>query len=400
MSDRANVILKPRRAMPFFHRHPWVFAGAIARVQGDPQPGDEVALRANTGEYIGTGLFNPNSNIRVRLYAFDESATLDEAFWSARFDSAIALRQALYGRISGEDFACRLVYSEGDGLSGLVVDRYGDWLLVQLTSLALAVRQEMLLRLLEQKLQPAGIWLRTEKGIRESEGLELSDSLVAGREPPRQLTINEDGLRYSVDVVQGQKTGLYLDQRDNRAAVARYAAGRRVLDLFCYGGAFSITALARGGAREALGIDSSEPALETARANAELNGVGDRVRFEADDAFKALERLAAAGEKFDLVILDPPKMTRHRAGIDQALRGYHSLNRLAVDLLPPGGLLVTCSCSGLINREDFAAMLGDVALRANRPLQILESRSQSPDHPVSAHCLEGEYLKCFICRVG
>lgn len=393
-----KVVVKSRKAQPFFHRHPWVFAGAVADTDGDPVPGDEVALVTQDGEFIARGLFNPHSNIRVRLYSWDADEPLDESFWARRLDAAIALRRQLFPDATSES-ACRLVYSESDGLSGLIVDRYGDWLLLQLTSLALSTRRDLLVRLLGEKLHPAGIWLRTEKGIRESEGLELADGLATGRTPPRPMFINENGLHFGVDVVEGQKTGFFLDQRDNRSAVAKYVRGHQILDVFCYGGAFGLTALVRGEAREVVGIDVSEPALALARANAELNGVAAHTRYERAKAFEALEQLAAAGKQFDTVILDPPKMTRHRAGLPQALRGYHSLNELAVRVLRPGGLLVTCSCSGLVGRAEFEAMLADVATRTGRPIQILEARGASPDHPVSVHCLENNYLKCYIGRV-
>jgi 23S rRNA (cytosine1962-C5)-methyltransferase len=394
-----QVRLKPRRALPFFGRHPWVFAGAIERIEGEPPPGSEVALHASDGQFIAAGLYNPASQIRVRLYSWTEGQTLDADLWSARLDAAIALRQSLYAPFHSEN-ACRLVFSEADGLSGLVVDRYGDWLSVQFTALGLWQRRDVLLDLLEARLKPRGIWLRTEKGMRESEQLELSDGLARGEEPPRPTFIVENGLRFGVDVIQGHKTGFYLDQRENRVAAARYMRGHRVLDLFSYTGAFGIAALKLGGARTVHAVDSSEPALAIARANAELNEVSADMRFEKADTFEALERLATVGEIFDTVILDPPKLTRHRAGITQALRGYHSMNELALRVLKPGGILVTCSCSGLVGRDDFVGMLAAVSQRSGRPIQILESRGQAPDHPVSVHCLESGYLKCYICRVA
>jgi 23S rRNA (cytosine1962-C5)-methyltransferase len=384
--------------MPFFNRHPWVFGGAIDRIEGSPQPGDEVVVHSSDGEFIARGLFNPHSQIRVRLYSWNENVPLDREFWSRQLDRAIEMRRSLFPD-AGPETAYRAVYSESDGISGLIVDRYGDYLLTQFTSLALAARRDMLVELLQAKLQPAGIWLRTEKGIREGEGLELIDGLIAGREPPRPMFIEEQGIRFGVDVVEGQKTGFYLDQRENRMAAARYLRGCRVLDLFCHSGAFGLFALKHGGASEVLGIDVSEPALSLARANADLNDVASQIRFEHEKAFEALERLSSEGEQFDAVILDPPKMTRHRSGFEKALRGYFSLNRLALDVLKPGGLLVTCSCSGLVGRHDFEDMLATVSLRANRPIQILEARGQAPDHPVSVHCLETNYLKCYICRV-
>ncbi len=392
-----NVILKPRRALPFFSRHPWVFSGAVKRIEGNPEAGDVVDLLASDGKFIARGLFNPHSNIKVRLYAWEQSAELDESFWSTRLDAALNLRWMLFPHADSET-AYRAVFSESDGLSGLIVDRYGDFLLVQFTSLALWKRRDLLLNLLQEKCKPQGIWVRTEKGIRESENLELADGLLSGQEPPRPMIITEHGLKFGVDVVTGQKTGTYFDQRDNRIAAANYA-GHRVLDLFCYSGGFGIAALKLGNAQSVLAADVSASALELAQANAELNGVSQRMQFEKSAAYDLLENLGSQGEQFDTVILDPPKMTRHRGGLVKALRGYHSLNRLAVDVLKPGGVLVSCSCSGLVNREAFAQMLAEVSLRSNRTIQFLEVRGAAPDHPVSAHCLDTDYLKCFICRV-
>jgi len=391
-------VLKARKALPFFSRHPWVFAGAIGRVEGDPEPGAEVVLLTNEGQFIARGLFNPHSQIRVRLYSWEEDRPLDDELWSERLDRAIELRQKLVPTHTAES-AGRLVYSEADGLSGLIVDRYGDWLLMQFTSLALSMRRERLVELLQAKLNPAGIWLRTEKGIRDSEALDQTDGPVCGGEPPRPLFIEEHGLRYGVDVVQGHKTGFYLDQRENRAAVARYVRGARVLDAFCYSGGFGLASLKLGEAREVLGLDASEAALTLARNNAELNGLAPQVRYERGDVFNRMEQLAAEGARFDAVILDPPKLTRHRAGVEKALKGYFSLNRLALDVLEPGGILATCSCSGLVSRDDFEQMLSVVSQKANRPIQILEARGQAVDHPTSVHCLETAYLKCYICRV-
>jgi 23S rRNA (cytosine1962-C5)-methyltransferase len=394
-----KVILKPRRAQPFFARHPWVFSGAIARIEGEPAAGAEVALVTEHGEFVARGLFNPHSNIQVRLYGWDALAPLDAGFWSARLDEAIRLRRDVL-KLAGTDSACRLVFSEADGLSGLVVDRYGDWLSVQLTSLALASRRELLTRLLHEKLAPAGIWLRTERGIRAAEGLEIADGLLCGAEPPRPLFIEEHGLRYAVDIVEGQKTGFFLDQRENRREAARYLrAGGRVLDLCCYTAGFAMNAVHHGAAREVQAIDVSEPALATARANVAANGLTNTIRFEKSDAFKALEVLCAAGERFDLVVLDPPKLARHARGVPEALRGYHSLNRLAMDVLVIDGILVTCSCTGYVERQMFEDMLADAARSARRQLQILEVRGAAADHPTSVACKETDYLKCYIGRV-
>ncbi len=392
------VTLKPRHALPFFKRHPWVFAGAIRSVNGDPQPGDEVVLQSHEGEFIARGLFNPHSQIRVRLYSWDQEASLDRAFWKARLQSAFQLRDGLFGR-TGDVTAYRLLNSEADGVSGLTVDRYDRWLSVQFTSLAIARRQELLIELLVELTQPAGIVLRTEKGLRDAEGLEISDSLLWGEPPPRPLTVVEHGLKWEVDLTEGQKTGGYLDQRDNRRTLARYVHDQRVLDVFCYAGGFGLGALVWGGAREVVAVDSSEPALQLAQRNAELNGVADRWRSVRADGFKALENLRDAGERFDTVVIDPPKLTRTRAALPQAMRAYHSLNRLAVSVLKPGGLLVTCSCSGLVTRDDFEQMLADVAIQSGRDLRIIEIRGAASDHPVSPFCPENEYLKCYFCHV-
>ncbi|MFM7413685.1 MAG: class I SAM-dependent rRNA methyltransferase, partial [Planctomycetota bacterium] len=295
--------------------------------------------------------------------------------------------------------AARVVNSEGDDLSGLIVDRYGEYLAVQVTALAIASRLETICDALAAELNPRGILLRgAERGLAKLEGLALPDRLIRGAAPEGPIFIHEHGLKFGVDLTEGQKTGYYLDQRDNRQAAARHARGRRVLDMFCYSGGFAVACAAAGGARSVLAVDSSAKAAALARENAALNGAANVVVEEAD-AFETLDALTAAGERFGMVVLDPPKFARSRAAVDDALRAYHRINRLAVGLLEPGGVLVTCSCSGSVTREDFHHMLAGVAQRAGRPVQILESRGAAADHPVSASCLEGEYLTCVIARV-
>jgi 23S rRNA (cytosine1962-C5)-methyltransferase len=398
MSELPRVVLKPRRAQPFFYRHPWVFDGAIHRVEGNPVVGDEALLVTDKDSPIARGLFNPASNIKLRLYTWDLEQPLDGAFFAARIDHALRLRENLWPTWS-DSSAGRVVFSEGDGISGLTVDRYGDWLSVQFTSAALATRKDAILAHLEQRLSPKGIVLRSEKGMNEAEGLDAFDGLASGTEPPRPLFVEEHGLRYGVDLLEGQKTGFFLDQHHNRLAAARYATGR-VLDVFCYSGGFGLTALHAGKATQIVGVDVSEAAVTLAAENARLNGLDTKTSYIAKPAFEALEEFATAGERFDMVILDPPKMTRSRHTVEKALKGYYSLNKLAVDLLPPGGMLVTCSCSGLVSREDFEQVLTTVVMRTGRAIQVIEARRQSPDHPVSISCPESDYLKCYICRVG
>lgn len=392
-----RVVLRRRRARPFFGRHPWVFSGAIDHIDGQANDGDEVDLYTAEGQLVARGLLNRKSRIQVRLYSWDAERALDEAFWRSRLERAFRLRTATLG-LTDPRGACRLVFSEGDGISGLIVDRYADWLVVQFTSLALANRRDMFARALVDLLQPKGIYLRTERGIGEAEGLELQDAPLWGAVPDGPVIIEEAGVRYGVDICTGQKTGFYLDQAANRRAVARYTAGRRVLDAFCYTGGFSLAAAVRGGARQVLGLDGSQAAIRLAELNAQL-AAATHVQFECADVFQRLQQLAADSERFGVVILDPPKFARSAKAVEDALKGYHHLNRLAVSALEPEGILVTCSCSGHITRELFETMLAGVAEDTGRDIQLLEARGQAPDHPVSAACLETNYLKCFICRV-
>lgn len=394
----ATVVLKPKRARPFFGRHPWVLDSAVLRVDGAPADGDVVDLTTHDGMFVARGLWNGSSKIRVRLYAFDAATALDAALWRSRLEAAVALRRSL--GLDDRSGACRLVNSEGDDLSGLIVDRYGDWLAVQVTALAMASRLEAICDTLESLVAPRGILLRgAERGLSKLEGLHLPDRLVRGVAPDGPVFIAEHGLRFGIDLAEGQKTGYYLDQRDNRQAAARHAAGRRVLDMFCYSGGFSLACARQGSAASVLAVDSSAKATALAKANADLNGVAN-VAVETADAFQKLDALKAAGERYGMIVLDPPKFARSRASLDEAMRAYHRINRLAADLLEPRGILVTNSCSGAVSRDDFLMMLAGVAQRSGRMIQLLEVRGAAADHPVNASCLDGEYLKCVIARVA
>jgi 23S rRNA (cytosine1962-C5)-methyltransferase len=394
-SSTPRVVLKPRRARPFFARHPWVFVTSIDRVEGDPKAGDEVELHSHEDKFIGRGLFNPNSAIRVRLYRWD-TGPLDDAFFESALEKAVSLRTGILKLDPKAGY--RLVSSEGDGISGLTVDRYDRWLVAQFTSLALFGRRESLCRLLMEKTGAEGLLVRTERATAEQEGLPSPFESRVGELPAEPIEIVENGLTFWVDPHAGQKTGFFLDQRENRRAVARYAAGRRVLDLYCYTGGFALNAL-KNGAASVLGVDSSAVAVEVARHHATINRI-ENATFEAGDALTTLDALRSRGERFDMVICDPPKFARSPRGVEDAVKGYLRLNRAALDVLEPNGVLVTCSCSGLVERGLFADIIGQVAELSTRPIQILEQRGQAPDHPVSASCLETEYLKCFICRVS
>jgi 23S rRNA (cytosine1962-C5)-methyltransferase len=391
-----RIILRPRRARPFYGRHPWVYPGAIEAVEGDPADGAEVDLVSHTGNFVARGLYNSRSKIRVRLYSWTPDVPLDQVFFRDRLGAAVRLRRDVL-RLDVTGRACRLVFSEADGLSGLTVDRYDRWLVAQFTSLALAQRRDLLAELLAELTGAEGIYLRTERGIGRLEGLELHDGPLWGQTPAEPVTVEEDGLRFLINLAEGQKTGYYLDQRDNRKAVARLAAGRRVLDAFCYTGGFGLHA-ARAGAGAVVGVDSSEPALELARANARLNGL-ESVAFVAADVFDHLAALAEAGERFGVVVLDPPKFARSQGAVEEALRGYRRLQTLALRLLEPDGILVTCCCSGLITGDMLSDLLAQLAVEERRDVQILERRGQAADHPVAVTCPESNYLKCLISRV-
>jgi len=312
--------------------------------------------------------------------------------------------------------AYRLVYSEGDGLPGLIVDRYGDWLVVQLLSVGLAVRKPLILSALQHLCPGRHVFERSDSDVADKEGIEPHVGPLAGPEPPDLVPVTMHGIRLLVDLRRGQKTGLFLDHRDNYRAVLPFAEGRRVLDCFSYTGAFALFASVLGHAASVLAIELSESALALARRNAELNGLHASlqssthptiqpsnhppdIEFRQGDVFAELRRLRDAAQSFGLVILDPPKFARSTGDVENALRGYKDINLLAMHLLEPGGTLVTCSCSQHVDDATFVAMLNDAAFDTSREVQVIERRSQAPDHPVSVTCPESRYLKCYLCRV-
>ena len=396
MSDMLpRVVLLPKRARPFYGRHPWVFAGAVGAVEGDPADGAEVDLVTNTGVFVARGLFNGQSKIRVRLLSWDAGTRLDEEFFRKKILAAIGLRDRL--GLNGPGKGCRLVFSEGDGLSGLTVDRYDRWLVIQFTSLGLAQRRDMIVSILEEAIRPEGVYLRTEKGIGQLEGLPLVDGPLSGGPPPGRIIIEEHGLKVLIDLAEGQKTGYYLDQRENRQEVARLSSGRRVLDAFCYSGGFGLHA-ARAGASEVIGVDGSAPALALAQENASLNELRN-IAFHKADVFDDLEQRVGRGERFGVVVLDPPKFARSRNAVGDALKGYNRLQTMALRLLEPDGILATCCCSGLITQDMLEEQLANVAALTHRDVQMLQRRGPSMDHPVAVGCLETHYLKCLLARV-
>ncbi len=391
-----TVRLKARKAQPFYSHHPWVLDTAIAQVDSSAVDGEVVDLVNDKGDWIARGIFNSHSRIRVRLYTWQPDEALDDEFWGQRLEDAVSLRRQL-GLLQPRS-AERIVFSEADRLSGLIVDRFGEHLVIQVNALGIEHRLELIGDLLQQRFQPASISVRIDEATRRKERIESASRVLRGSPPDRVYFIEEHGLQFGVELRSGQKTGFYLDQARNRRDVARYMRGRTTLDMCCYSGGFSLAALALGGAKDCLGIDTSEHAVALARANAELNGI-TQAHFECGDMFTSLERLGKQGRSFGAVILDPPKFAHGRTKLQQALKAYHHLNRLALSLLERDGILVTCSCSGSVSREDFASMLFGVATRCKRDLQLLARFGASADHPTLISCPETEYLKCFVYRV-
>ena len=395
-----QLSVKPGRQFPFLARHPWVHAHALAAESKDLNCGDVVDLMDPEGRFLGRGLVNPASKLRVRLYSFIEETHLDADLFRSRIDAAIARRRLGEQPTDLQQRAERLIFSEADLLSGLIVDRYADCLGVQFTAGALLRWREPILEHLSQATGARQVVVRIDAKTAKHEGVDEEASQLVGSESTLEpIKYRQNGLDLQVDLLEGQKTGGYLDQRLNHAAAAGYCEGRRVLDVCCYTGGFGLVA-ARAGAASITAIDSSATAIAGAQASAERNGLIDRMSFLQEDCFDALNRLREAGERYDVVVLDPPRFAGSRHQIDQALRAYRRLNSLAVDLLPPGGILVTCSCSGRVSRSDFLNMLVEVGRRGGRDLVVLEQRGAAPDHPMAVSCPETDYLKCVIAQIS
>jgi 23S rRNA (cytosine1962-C5)-methyltransferase len=387
--------LKPSRQFPFLARHPWVHAHALAESGEGLACGQVIDLLDHDGNWMARGLINPASRLRVRLYSFDAALNLDEMLWRERIDAAIGRRRLTHA--ADPEAAERLVFSESDLISGLIVDRYADCLGVQFTSGALWRWHENILDHLQSATGCQAIMVRVDEKTAKHENIDPVEAWYRDIERTAPVGYRQNGLQLAVDLRSGQKTGSYLDQRLNHVAVAQYMVGRRVLDVCCYTGGFGLVA-AKAGARAVVALDSSRPALEEGRQAAARNEI-EQIEFVEGDCFETLKAMGARGERFDGVVLDPPRFAGSRHQIERALRAYGRLNSLAVDLLPPGGVLATCSCSGRVTRADFLNMLAEVAKRKHRDLIVMEQRGPAPDHPVAISCPESDYLKCVIAQV-
>jgi 23S rRNA (cytosine1962-C5)-methyltransferase len=402
----AELILKPTREKSLLRLHPWVFSGAVDRVQGDPQPGETVNVLDAKKNFIARAAYSPVSQIRARVWSFNEGESVDADFFSCRIEAALSQRAALSfsTRLSGESEdirlvtnAVRLIHAESDRLPGVIVDAYGDVLVLQLLTAGSDAWRETIADILLQKTGATAIYERSDADVRELEGLPVRTGVLRGSVNNGLIPIHEYGLKFNVNIASGHKTGFYLDQRRNRRRVGELARGRDVLNCFCYTGGFSIHAMAAG-AKSVLSIDSSADALALGQENGLMNDqAGVEMEWREADVFFALRKFRDERRSFDMIILDPPKFAATVAQAEKAARGYKDINLLAFKLLRPGGILATFSCSGGIDAGLFQKIVAGAALDAGAQASIVEHMAQDVDHPVSLHFPEGAYLKGLIC---
>ena len=386
----ADVILLPGKEKRVYSGHPWVFRSDIARTKNDPQPGDTVRVTASNGRFLCMAAYNPHSQIALRVLSYRDEP-IDEAFIRSRVHRAVE-----YRRRFADLRSCRLIFAESDGLPAVIVDSFGDVLSLQCLCLGMEEYKDMICDALMEEVHPQGIYERGDVPVRELEGLQQVTGVLRGTVPDRVLMV-ENGVKFWVDVKQGQKTGFFLDQKENRAAIAPFVKGARVLDCFTHTGSFALHA-AKFGAADVTGVDISEFACDFARENATLNGF-DNVRFVAANAFDYLKEQCAAGEQYDVVILDPPAFTKTRSNVEAAARGYKEINLRGMKLVKDGGYLVTCSCSQHMLPGQFKEVVLSAARDARVHLFQVDYRTQGRDHPILPAAPETQYLKCGIFRV-
>ena len=398
----AQLILSAGKERSLLRRHPWIFAGSVAGLSGRARPGDTVEVVASEGKFAGRVLakaaFSPESQIRARVWSFDPAETIDDAFFKRRVAAALARRSALPA-LAGQE-GLRLLHGESDGLPGVIADRYGDTVVLQLTSAGAEKWRSALVGALAKATGCGRVYERSDSEVRGLEGLSPATGWLLGEASGDGVSIVENGVRMGVDVVSGHKTGFYLDQRDNRLLLRGLAAGKRVLNCFCYTGGFSLQALA-GGASRVVSVDSSGPALATAAANLALNPAlpADRCEWREADVFAELRRARAAGEEYDAVVLDPPKFAPSAAHAERAARAYKDVNLQGFKLVAPGGFLMTYSCSGGVGLDLFQKIVAGAAADAGRTARIVHRLQGAADHPVDLAFPEGEYLKGLLVQV-
>ena len=377
--------------------HPWVFSGAIDQIKGNPENGDIIRVTDSNNDFLAYGFFNSKSRVAVRLLEWNLETEINESWWRRKIKIAVKHRDEL----NTEDTnTYRLIFSEADFLPGLIVDRYADFLSVQILTSGIENIKHIILDELQQLLSPKGIFDRSDASARAHEGMEASSGgILLGTEPPEFVSVKENGIFYQVNIAEGQKSGFYCDQRDNRKWVADHVKDKKVLDCFSYSGGFSLNAMAKG-AKEVISVDSSAPALDTLKRNMEINDFNSIPhRLIQSDVNKQLRAFREVNEKFDVIILDPPKYAPSRSALTKASRAYKDLNRMAMLLLEEGGLLATYSCSGAVDIGMFKQIIAWAALDAGKEVQFIQQFSQPADHPVRSSFPEGEYLKGLLCCV-
>jgi 23S rRNA (cytosine1962-C5)-methyltransferase len=389
--------LKPHREESLPGGHLWIFSGALQQPPRWIEAGGLVDVKSATGEFVARGYYNPQTDIAIRILTRDPEEAIDAEFLRRRVRAAVALRQVFDPAVTN---AYRLLHSEGDGLPGVVVDRYADILVVQLHTAGMERLCPQLLEVLTQETGVRGILLRNDSTSRRREGLELEAPSIVYGEVPEQVMIRENGLQFRVDPWQGQKTGFFLDQRAKRAALRKYVSGKRVLNCFSYSGGFSVYAALTSPETRVTSVDVSAPAIEAARQHYVLNGLDPEPHeFLVADVFDYLEKARAGGELFDVVVLDPPAFAKSRDARSHALNAYRRLNMLGMQVLRPGGILLTCSCSGVVVLDDLLGALSQGSQRLRRPVQLLETYTHDVDHPINLAMPETAYLKAVFCRV-
>ncbi|HGE8281587.1 TPA: 23S rRNA (cytosine(1962)-C(5))-methyltransferase RlmI [Serratia marcescens] len=392
-----RLFLAKGREKSLLRRHPWVFSGAVQRVEGKAHSGETIDILDSQGKWLARGAYSPESQIRARVWTFQSDEEINIDFFIRRLQQAQSWRDWVAQRDGLDGY--RLIAGESDGLPGITIDRFQNFLVLQLLSAGAEYQRPALLSALQHCYPECSIYDRSDVAVRKKEGLPLAQGPVLGDLPPELLPITEHGMKLLVDIQQGHKTGFYLDQRDSRLAARNYSAGRRVLNCFSYTGAFAVSAL-MGGCAQVISVDTSQAALDIARQNVELNKLDlSKAEFVRDDVFQLLRNYRTQGEKFDLIIMDPPKFVENKNQLASACRGYKDINMLALQLLNPGGILLSFSCSGLMPTDLFQKILADAAVDAGRDVQFIEQFRQAADHPVIATYPEGLYLKGFACRV-
>ena len=388
----AKTVLIPGKEKRVHTGHPWVFRSDIARVEGECLPGDIVDIVSSKGRFLARGYYNPNSQIALRIMTYREDEPVDRAMIFRRIHDAVE-----YRRTFADLKSCRLVFAESDRLPALIVDKFGDVLVLQCLALGMEQFKQDIVDALVEELYPQGIWERNDVPVRKLEGLEMTTGLLYGEVPDRVL-MTENGVRFWVDVKEGQKTGFFLDQKENRAAIAPFVKDKTVLDCFTHTGSFALHA-GKFGAKEVTGVDISEYACLFATENAKLNGLEDRVKFVTANAFDLLSEQSRTGNRYDVIILDPPAFTKTRSAVDSAIRGYKEINLRAMKMVAPGGYLVTCSCSQHVLPDMFRNMVMEAARDAKVLLRQVEFRTQGKDHPILPCAPETQYLKCGIYQI-